>query len=316
MRRFGILSLLGLLACTLLVGCPRAKLEVEPTTIVTFAGATETFTVTNGGATSTTLNYEITVPEGLTIPTDQLTGALAGEASAVVEVTVDADVAAEFSADVIVKAGRLQRKKVTVSTCPVQYFTMSFDNNADLVDEVGNKTLTFTPDGDSYTGAQCIAELVDTTDAEAATLGEAVVLPAPVDIYGVPYDQITILEDGAVELSNASKTGLEDHFANAGVSGLRTDLDAAAAGASVTLLEAEDGVVVTYTDIPETGETDDTNTFQIVLYNDGSIALSYEDVSAESAVIGLSPGGDVPSCFAESDFSNYEETTPATKAAL
>jgi hypothetical protein len=268
----------------------------------------EVFTIAND--VRGRLGYTIEADAGLTV--DPAEGTLARRQPDEITVTVGADVGEEFSGDVTITAGE-EVAVVTVTTCP-DFFTMSLGSAEDLLAEVGDKTFLFAPNGETYTATQGDADLASTTGAVDADLGVPVALPAPVALFGTEYDQITVLEDGAVELSNA-KT-LADHFASPAVSGLRTDLDATATGASVTLLEAADGVVVTYTDIPETGVTD-TNTFQIVLYNDGNIELSYEDVTAVSAVIGLSGGGgEVPDCFVESDFSNYAETTAAAKAAL
>ncbi|HIJ73735.1 MAG TPA: hypothetical protein HPP83_06505 [Candidatus Hydrogenedentes bacterium] len=313
MRRLGVLTPLLVLSCIALVGCPQPVLSVSATSLHMTAGTDATFTVDNTGRNISRMSYTVTADEGITVsPTSgRLTGRAAPD-------TITVGITAGTTGTITVNAGTAGTETVTATTAQ-DYMTMSFDNAVDLAAEVANKTFTFTRQGNNtYKVTQANADFATHTSPTDATLGTAVGLTTAVSLYGQTYNQMTVLEDGAVELGNAAAAAAKTitaHFANPGVSGLRTDLDATATGASVQYEEMTDGVVVTYTDIPESGATA-TSTFQVVIYTNGNVELSYLNAVAESAVIGLSAGGGTPTDFVASDFSAAAATTPALKAAL
>ena len=114
-------------------------------------------------------------------------------------------------------------------------------------------------------------------------------------------------------------TDLGGHFGSPKVSGLPVD---ALLGGEVSVLQTEEAVVVTYDDVPTKGATPvpgNLNDFQIELFFDGTIRVSYVDADPDaSGVIGLSFGnGDgvnPPDGFVESDLTNAN--TKALGAAL
>jgi len=75
-------------------------------------------------------------------------------------------------------------------------------------------------------------------------------------------------------------------------------------GGEVRCRQYEDRVAVTWLDVPEYG-IPNRNNFQIELFFDGRIRMTWLDVAAPNAVVGLSPGQGVPNGLTESDFSAY-----------
>ncbi len=107
---------------------------------------------------------------------------------------------------------------------------------------------------------------------------------------------------------------LADHFQTARLSGLFTDLDPSSGG-RVTWKRLWNRIVVTWEDVPGFGGVG-SNTFQIEMYDDGSVQMAWLDISAERGVVGVSGGGGVPSSFVESDLSGYEPYTGGSDWAM
>jgi hypothetical protein len=71
-----------------------------------------------------------------------------------------------------------------------------------------------------------------------------------------------------------------------------------------------DRVAVTYQNVVKAG-TSDANSFQIEMFYDGRIRLTWLDVATTYGVVGLSKGLGVPTNFHSSDFSAYAACPPA-----
>jgi hypothetical protein len=67
--------------------------------------------------------------------------------------------------------------------------------------------------------------------------------------------------------------------------------EAAAAGAGVFVLASKTKVVVTWLEVPEFGQVNNRNTFQVVLYPNGRITFAFAGLDASAAVVGIAPGG-------------------------
>ncbi|MBI4639566.1 MAG: hypothetical protein HY731_02665, partial [Candidatus Tectomicrobia bacterium] len=67
------------------------------------------------------------------------------------------------------------------------------------------------------------------------------------------------------------------------------DLNPGASG-DVFVNQFPDRFVVTYNGVPEFSSTG-SNTFQIILFNDGRVQFGYRDLTARDAIVGISPGG-------------------------
>jgi hypothetical protein len=67
-------------------------------------------------------------------------------------------------------------------------------------------------------------------------------------------------------------------------------------------LQLIDRVAVTYENIPEFRD-DGANTFQVEMFFDGRIRISWLEIGAEDGLVGLSDGLGIPLGLQETDFS-------------
>ena len=194
-----------------------------------------------------------------------------------------------------------------------QHFAEQFTSGADAFD-LANTSILFTPtdDGTSYTAqAERILVLpVDPANGETLTLGDddAVVRDlagsARVSLYGHSFSRIYIGSNGYITFDQGNEDyseSLTNHFKILRISGLFRDLDPSSRG-RVSLKRMSDRAVVTWEDIPEY-HTDNSNTFQVAMFYDGSIQLSWRRIDSVRGLVGLSDGLGVPPDFQETDFS-------------
>ncbi len=192
------------------------------------------------------------------------------------------------------------------------YFTELFDSGNDL----DNLSITFVPDAspDGYTVcAEPITELP--TDPAGGTMlslsvddNEAVTLSggATVVLYGVPYATFYPASNGYVTFGSGDTDyteSLTDHFDLPRISALFDDLNpSSTGGGTVSYRQLADRVAVTWDSVPEYTNTG-ANTFQVVMYFDGTIELNYLTCSADDGLVGLSEGDGLPAVFYETDLS-------------
>ncbi|UCE47664.1 MAG: hypothetical protein JSW47_18950, partial [Phycisphaerales bacterium] len=199
-------------------------------------------------------------------------------------------------------------------------FTEQFMPGQDAFDLM-NKSILFTPttDGKSYTGRiMDILKLpVDPTGGVDLDLGDddskfvKLTSPYTVSIYGRSFTGIYVGSNGYITFTESDEgfsESLERHFALLRVSGLFRDLNPSAGG-SVSWNYTPDGIAVTWSQVPEFG-TNNSNTFQIELFFDGKIRLSWLAIDAEGGIVGLSEGKGVPPDFVESDLSELPPIQP------
>ncbi|UCG17374.1 MAG: S8 family serine peptidase, partial [Phycisphaerales bacterium] len=189
------------------------------------------------------------------------------------------------------------------------YFTEQFANN-----DLANLSLTFEPDGSTDFYAGCVEPIfaLPTDPAGGITLSladdsyAAVNLTggATVSLYGTSYGTIYPGSNGYLTFtagdSDYSET-LTDHFDTPRVSALFDDLNPSAGG-TVSYKQLADRVAVTWEGVYERG-TSNPNTFQIEMFFDGSITISYLTLSVSDGIAGLSAGGGIPPNFYETDLS-------------
>jgi len=128
-------------------------------------------------------------------------------------------------------------------------------------------------------------------------------------LYGTAYDTIYIGSNGYVTFDAPDTIQVPSfsyHFDAPRVSGLFQDLDPSfSGGGTVSYKEMPDHVAVTWRDVPRWGAPGAESTFQIRLYFQGRIEISWLDVRASSGLAGISAGGGEPPDFEPSDFSAY-----------
>lgn len=126
---------------------------------------------------------------------------------------------------------------------------------------------------------------------------------------GVSYNSLFISGNGYVTFVQGDTSWQEDadtHFQLPRVAILMTDLNPALGG-SVSSRQLSDRLVITWLDVPQNtppaGKAEaNRNTFQLELFFSGAIRMTWLEIHAASAVVGLSPGGGTPAGFVPDTF--------------
>ncbi len=325
------LQLLGVVSCLALVGCPpTAKLSVS-TTSLNFgtSGTSVEFTVHNSGSANTTLVFDVESDRPW-LELDVVSGQSTGEDDPVtVTVTLNRDpdpAKADFNTGTITVTSSVGTEVITVAATP-DYFTEAFEDDFDLE----NTTLIFTkntdfgddPSLDFYDAA--IAKEVTsfvTAPAEGAHaidfefFGDPAFVPMPdatLELYGSTYDSFYVGSGGYVMFDNGTEAKaaatLEQHFDAPRISALGANLDPAQG--FVSLLKTDDRIAVTYENMVDV-DTGGVSNFQIELFFDGGVQITYLDIDALDSIAGLSAGDGLPSDFVETDLSAFNTGTVRT----
>ena len=198
------------------------------------------------------------------------------------------------------------------------FFTEEFVSDNDL----DNLSLFFTPNGsyDYYYG--CVEEEITelpTDPSGGTTLSlsdddyETVNLSgAQVSIYGTSYGTFYPSSNGYITFVHGDTDydeSLAEHFTGVPrISGIYDDLDPAQAG-TVSWKQLADRAVVTWSGVTEHNSSN-SNTFQIEMYFDGKIVISYLSVAAADGIAGLSEGEGLDPDFYETDLSDMGPCGP------
>lgn len=185
------------------------------------------------------------------------------------------------------------------------------------------QTLTFTPDGSGNFYSVCREDAADfpsdpsnetilwlSDDSYAqADLSQG----AEVSLYGVSYSSFYVGSNGYITFDSGDDSiagALSDHFRMPRISALSGDLDPDWLNVSWT--ESDDRAVVTYRDIQ--GYFDGgLNSFQIEMFFNGVIRITYLEISLNYCVAGLSGGNGLPQGFFESDLDSYALCNPPNR---
>ncbi|QOJ13406.1 MAG: S8 family serine peptidase [Planctomycetia bacterium] len=199
------------------------------------------------------------------------------------------------------------------TTAPVDYFTEIFQSEDN---DLGARSVLFTPDGSSNTYRACRTTInaLPTSPVGGAPLallndGSVMLSPAagrPVLLYGVAHDAFWVNANGTITFDGPDaepRESLFAHFARPSIAGLWDNFDPALGGV-VSWRELADRVAVTWDDVPDFADSSDS-TFQIEMFFDGRIRLSWLEVGVFDGLTGLSRGGGRPDDFAESDVTAY-----------
>ena len=204
---------------------------------------------------------------------------------------------------------------------PDEYYTEMFVNRAI---DLQYKSILFIPDGSPNFYRACVQPITalptDPTGGIPLSPGDddpaEVFLPG--SLYGVSYDEFFVGGNGYITFSMSDKAfveSLEGHFNLPRISAFFDDLNPTAGG-TVSLKQLPDRVTVTWLDVPEYKATT-KNTFQVELFADGRIQLSYLDIASTDGLVGLSAGFGVPGNFVVSDLSGEVCTAaPAITSAV
>ena len=205
----------------------------------------------------------------------------------------------------------------TFSTTAVpNYFTQQFvsgTNNLNL----SNKTITFRPNGSNDYYAACItdnsalpveptnhASLAFTPNNDDGSSAVTLSGGAAVRLYGTPRTNFWVGTNGYITFTASDVTytpSLAAHFTQPRVSGLFRDLNVLSPS-SVRYAQLADSVVVTWLNVPQFSASGSSNTFQIQMFFDGRIMISYRGLTATDGIVGLSNRTNVPNPFFQSNF--------------
>ncbi len=195
----------------------------------------------------------------------------------------------------------------------IMNFTEQFSSGADTFD-LSNRTIMFEPatDGTSYSAYQKKITQLPTNPAGGTEIGlgdDDYMLvklggEAKVSIFGSVFASFFVGSNGYITFTEGDddhSESLSDHFDSRRISGLFEDLNPSGGGL-VSAKQLADRAVVTWENVPEYGSSN-SNTFQIVMYFDGKIQISWLTIEADNGIVGLSDGLGVPEDFEEVDFS-------------
>jgi len=208
-------------------------------------------------------------------------------------------------------SGAAYTRDVQLQVGPADAFTELFAGNNDL----DHWSLTFTPDYSpsrySVCGTSATAFPTNLGGAvPVAVSGDnfvkiALAQGATVQLYGQAYPDFYVGANGYITFGggdgDATPT-LADHFAKPRISGLFADLNPAAG--QVTWKQLIDRAVVTFQNVPLAGGSD-SNSFQVEMFFDGKIRMTWLGIDATSGLAGLSRGMGVPAGYLPSDLTAY-----------
>ncbi len=195
---------------------------------------------------------------------------------------------------------------------PSDWFTQDFDTGGT---NLSFHTFTFTPDGGPNFYSACTDSAVgfptDPAGGTNANIYESssrqVVLTGTntVQLYGLRTNVFYIGGNGTLMFDSGAVDGysLATHFSRPRISGLFNRI-LPQGGGLISWKQLIDRVAVTCQNVPDS-VTLEPNSFQIEMFYDGRIRLTYLEVNCPDPLIGLSAGTNVPADFQQSDFSAY-----------
>jgi hypothetical protein len=212
-----------------------------------------------------------------------------------------------------------QSRQFTLRVGQADFYTKLFDTG---MTSLSFQAFTFTPDGSSSFYAVCrqvvAGFFTDPTGGTPVPLSDDSCAAATVTggnaiaIYNTRSSVFYIGSNGYLTMNSGDTDMVESytsHFSLPRVAALFHDLNPGAGGA-VSWKQLADRVAVTYQAVPVYGLPSQTNSFQVELFFDGRIRITYLAINTPGALVGLSAGTGVPANFLPSDFSSYGACSP------
>ena len=200
------------------------------------------------------------------------------------------------------------------------YFTQLFASGFDLA----GARLSLSPDGSGNFYEACLTPAADfNTEPSGGTSlsltddGSATVSPgASVWLYGAAYNTFYVNANGNITFDSGDGTyseSLSQHFAQSRVAALFDDLNPASGG-TVSWKTTAEGVAVTWQNVPEYSSSNQ-NSFQIELFFNGEIHITWLGIASSDSVVGLSAGLGQPGDYVETDLSALPTCAPPATGA-
>ncbi|MBU0616495.1 MAG: hypothetical protein KKI02_02135 [Planctomycetes bacterium] len=197
-----------------------------------------------------------------------------------------------------------------------EYFTEEFDGEAFDLEWY---SVAFVPDESGHFYAMCGWPIggLPTYPGGGTTVnpgndGYVAIIPSsPVALYGESYNTIYLNANGNLTFTSYDGSYNETlalHMGMPRIAGVYDDLNPLWGG-TVSWKETADRVAVTFDDIQGYG-FDETVTFQIEMFFDGEIHITWLDVDSDDCIAGLSAGNGIPPDYQESDLSAAERCEP------
>ena len=249
---------------------------------------------------------EVTVPATVTLP--------AGQTSVSFDITIvydeEKDDAQVATITAVVPGWTSGNARIEVTHAQLDFLTEQFDGDRDLT----NQRLTFTPDesGNGYKVCREAASDFSTDPAGGISLKlkdddyEHIHLSqgAAISFYGVSYSSFYVGSNGYITFESGDGSPWESlyrHFDRPRISGLFTDLSSRG---DVIWVQLNDRALVTWKKVPVfLGSR--SNSFQIEMFFNGVIRITYLEISTDHGIAGLSKGKGQSADFAESDLSSH-----------
>ncbi len=222
-----------------------------------------------------------------------------------------------------VTSGINQTRTATLRVGQPDYFTELFESDDN---DLQNRTVVFTPNGSGNFYAAC-SETVTTfptnpSGGTTLTLDDddsveiSLTGGKQVSFYGESFASVHAGSNGYVTLGSGDTSytrSLENHFGKPRIAALLADLSPQDGG-TVSYKQTSDRLAITYQNVKEY-ETTHLNSFQIEVFFDGRIAVTWLRVDSTHGLAGLSQGAGVPADYAESNLSNYHACGPKAPVA-
>ena len=192
-------------------------------------------------------------------------------------------------------------------------FTEHFSSESDAFD-LSNRMIMFDPtiNKTSYSATQKKITQLPTNPAGGTEieLGDDDYMfvkldgQAMVSIFGSFFSSFYVVSNGYITFTEGDddhSESLSEHFGTMRVSLLYRDLNPSEGGL-ISAKQLGDRVAVTWENVPEYSGGN-SNTFQVEMYFDGRLQISWLTIEADNGIVGLSDGLGVPEDFEEVDFS-------------
>ncbi len=211
---------------------------------------------------------------------------------------------------------------IRINLEPYDYFTELFepndpwDPNDPFANDLDNTSILFKPDGMGYYRTVCrqtatefpenpdgsVPVSLDDDDYAMVDLNGVTV-----SLYGEEYDRFYIGSNGYISFISGDTSyfeTLEQHFLLPRISALFVDLSPSEGG-EVSYKILPNKVVVTFENVSEFN-TSNSNSFQVEMWFDGKIRMTWLNIDCRTGLVGLSEGIGLYEFFANSDFSEYD----------